>query len=68
MLLAKRIGWSVVTILFVITFNFFLFRVLPGDPAKAGVRDPRLSPRGGSCPVRFGLDKPFFLNTEEATP
>ena len=69
MLLAKKIGWSVVTILFVITFNFFLFRVLPGDPAKAGVRDPRLSPAAvEAARVRFGLDKPVFLNTEGGNP
>ncbi len=58
-----------VTILFVITFNFFLFRVLPGDPAKAGVRDPRLSPAAvEAARVRFGLDKPVFLNTEGGNP
>ena len=69
MLLAKKIGWSVITILFVITFNFFLFRVLPGDPAKAGVRDPRLSPAAvEAARVRFGLDKPVFLNTEGGNP
>jgi len=68
-LLAKKVGWSVVTILFVVTFNFFLFRVLPGDPAKAGVRDPRLSPAAvEAARVRFGLDKPVFLNTEEGNP
>ena len=69
MLLAKKVGWSVLTILFVVTFNFFLFRVLPGDPAKAGVRDPRLSPAAvEAARVRFGLDKPVFLNTEEGNP
>jgi peptide/nickel transport system permease protein len=68
-LLAKKVGWSLVTILFVITFNFFLFRVLPGDPAKAGVRDPRLSPAAvEAARVRFGLDKPVFLNTEDGNP
>ena len=36
--LARRIGWALVTILVVITFNFVLFRVLPGDPAKQGAR------------------------------
>ncbi|MGH8926913.1 MAG: ABC transporter permease [Acidimicrobiia bacterium] len=63
-LLTKKVGWSLVTILVVITFNFFLFRVLPGDPAKAGVRDPRLSPAAVEATrVRFGLDKPVFINT-----
>ncbi len=68
-LLTKKVGWSLVTILVVITFNFFLFRVLPGDPAKAGVRDPRLSPAAvEAARVRFGLDKPVFINTEGGNP
>jgi peptide/nickel transport system permease protein len=32
-LVLRKVGWAVMTIFFVITFNFFLFRVLPGDPA-----------------------------------
>ena len=30
----KQAGWAAVTVLVVITFNFLLFRVLPGDPAQ----------------------------------
>lgn len=68
-LLIKKIGWSMVTILVVITFNFFLFRVLPGDPAKAGVRDPRLSAEAvEAARIKFGLDKPVFINTEGSSP
>jgi peptide/nickel transport system permease protein len=54
-----------VTIFVVITFNFFLFRVLPGDPAKAGIKDPRLSPEAvAALQQRFGLNKPVLFNTE----
>jgi peptide/nickel transport system permease protein len=61
--LGRRIGWALVTILVVITFNFVLFRVLPGDPAKPGVKDPRLNPETqAALTERFGLDKPLFLN------
>jgi peptide/nickel transport system permease protein len=68
-LLVRKVLWSVVTVMVVITFNFFLFRVLPGDPAKAGVRDPRLSPAAvEAARIRFGLDKPVFLNTEGESP
>lgn len=68
-LLVRKVTWSVVTILVVITFNFLLFRVLPGDPAKAGVRDPRLSAEAvEAARVRFGLDKPVFINTEGTNP
>ena len=58
-----------VTIFVVVTFNFFLFRVLPGDPARAGGKDPRLTPETqASLQERFGLDKPVFINLEGGNP
>ena len=64
--LLGRALWAVVVIFVVITFNFFLFRVLPGDPAKAGAHDPRLSPESiVALTERFGLDKPTFINLGE---
>ena len=38
--LLRKIGWALFTVAFVVVLNFFLFRILPGDPARA-VRDPR---------------------------
>ena len=59
--LLKKIGWSFFTILFVLILNFFLFRVLPGDPARAGVHDPRLKKEAiEALRVRYGLDKPVI--------
>ncbi|MBK9926983.1 MAG: ABC transporter permease [Anaerolineales bacterium] len=59
--LLKKIGWSLFTILFVLILNFFLFRVLPGDPARAGVKDPRMKKEAvEAIRVRFGLDKPVI--------
>jgi peptide/nickel transport system permease protein len=67
--LASKIGWALLTIFVVITFNFVLFRVLPGDPAKAGVRDSRLNPAAqAALAKRFGLDKPVFLNLSGGDP
>ena len=42
-------------------FNFFLFRVLPGDPAKALAPRRRIPARAGSQVLRerFGLGKPL---------
>lgn len=68
-LFARKLGWAVITVLVVVTFNFLLFRVLPGDPAKSGVHDPRLNPAAvEAIRIRFGLDKPVFINLEEGSP
>ena len=67
--LLRKIGWALVTVLVVITFNFLLFRVLPGDPAKSGLRDPRLNPAAvESLRVRFGLDREVFLDLDGGNP
>ena len=67
--LARKIGWALVTIAVVVTFNFVLFRVLPGDPAKSGLRDPRLNPAAvEALRERFGTDRPIFLDLEGGNP
>jgi peptide/nickel transport system permease protein len=67
--LLKKIGWSAFTILFVLILNFFLFRVLPGDPVKAGTHDPRLKKSTQEAlRVRFGLDKPVINCFETLHP
>ena len=66
---AKKVGWSLFTILFVIVLNFFLFRILPGDPARAGIRDPRMTQQAvEAIRVRFGLDKPLINCFESLNP
>ena len=56
--LFTKLSWALLTIIFVIVLNFFLFRVLPGDPARAGLRDPRLTVEAQEAiRARFGLDK-----------
>ena len=67
--LAKKIGWAFFTVLFVLTLNFFIFRVLPGDPARAGLRDPRMTKEAiEAIQVRFGLDKPVINCFESLNP
>lgn len=59
--LFNKIKWAVFSIVFVIVLNFFLFRVLPGDPVRAGVHDPRLTAESQEAiRIRFGLDKPVI--------
>jgi peptide/nickel transport system permease protein len=68
-MLLKRLGWAIFTIFFVMVLNFFLFRVLPGDPARQGIRDPRLTPETiQAIRVRFGLDKPVINCFESLNP
>jgi peptide/nickel transport system permease protein len=67
--LLRKVAWAIVTILVVVTFNFLLFRVLPGDPAKSGMRDPRLNPAAvEALRERFGLDKEVFLDLDGPSP
>lgn len=67
--LLRRVGWALLTILLVIILNFFLFRVLPGDPARAGIRDPRLTREAvEAIRVRFGLDKPVINCFQSLNP
>jgi len=67
--IARKLTWSLLTIFFVIILNFFLFRILPGDPARAGIRDPRLTQDAiEAIRVRFGLDKPVINCFESLNP
>jgi peptide/nickel transport system permease protein len=67
--LLEKLVWAVFTIFFVICLNFFLFRVLPGDPVRAGMRDPRLTQEAqAAIRVRFGLDKPVINCFEPLNP
>ena len=55
--------------LFVLTFNFFLFRVLPGDPIGLLARSERLD-RGrhrASSGATLGLDQPLPRSTSRTS-
>ena len=67
--LLRKVSWAVFTALFVILLNFFLFRILPGDPARAGIRDPRLKQEAvEAIRIRFGLDRPVINCFESLNP
>ncbi len=53
----KKIGQVILTLFGVATFNFILFRILPGDPIRLWARAGRLSPEAFErLRVVFGLD------------
>lgn len=59
--IARKLGWAGVTMLFVLTFNFFLFRVMPGDPAALLARSQRLTAEQvADQRTLLGLDQPML--------
>jgi len=57
---ARKLGWALLTLGFILTANFFLFRVMPGDPVALLARSQRLSPEALQRQRElFGLDQPL---------
>ncbi|MDR1623179.1 MAG: ABC transporter permease [Synergistaceae bacterium] len=57
--LIKRVAGSLVVLIVVLVLNFFLFRIMPGDPL-VGIMDPRFSPEAKEqLAAQWGLDKPL---------
>ena len=64
--LLRKFILSTLTLVVVIVFNFFLLRILPGDPARALVGVGRMKPATvENIRQQFGLDKPIWLNVEK---
>jgi peptide/nickel transport system permease protein len=60
--LVKKIAQVIATLFAVATFNFLLFRVLPGDPIRLLARAGRLTPEAITrLKQLFGLDKPLHV-------
>lgn len=59
--LGRRVLFALVTIFVAITFNFILFRVLPGDAVHSLARVPNASPElVAVLTAEFGLDKSLW--------
>jgi len=60
--LIRKVLMAILTLAVVVTLDFFLFRVLPGDPVRAvigrNVRIPKETQ--DALRAQFGLDKPVF--------
>ncbi len=58
----KKVIYAVITIFAVLVFNYFLFRVLPGDPLAMMMRNPRATPEMIEAMKQlFGLDQPWYV-------
>lgn len=57
----RKVLWAALTLFFVLTVNFFLFRVMPGDPLALLARSQRLTPEALEQQRQlFGLDQPLW--------
>ena len=55
----RKAGFALITVLAVITINFYLFRIVPGDPIAMMV-SPRMRPETQQkIREQFGLTKPL---------
>lgn len=60
--LVKKLGILLLTLYTIVTFNFFLFRILPGDPLRLIARAGHMSGEAiARLQVLFGLDKPLWM-------
>lgn len=61
----RKVFFALVTLAVVIVFNFFLFRILPGDPIRSLIQNARMSREAQErIRTQFGLDKDVWLNIE----
>lgn len=57
---SRKVLGSLASLAFILVFNFFLFRVLPGDPARSLTRNRKIPPEQVEALRRsFGLDQPL---------
>lgn len=60
--IAKRIAYAIPTILFVITLNFFLIHLSPGDPIVILAGEQATDPEYlDMMRQRYGLDRPLYV-------
>lgn len=66
--LLNKLGYALLTLFGVITVIFFLFNILPGDPAKMMLGQNEKSEQVAAIKKKFGFDKPlstqyiYYLN------
>jgi len=64
--LIRKAFLAFITLVVVLVFNFFLFRILPGDPIRGLIHSPRMTREAQErIRAQFGLDKPIWLDVEQ---
>lgn len=60
--LFKKVSNAFITVFFVLIINYFLFRVMPGDPLAMMLRDPKATPEAvEKIRELFGLDQAWYV-------
>lgn len=62
--LIRRFTFSVITLCVILVFNFFLFHIIPGDPAQMLVTPQMTIESREKIRHEFGLDKPLWFNVQ----
>ena len=62
----RRIAFSLITLAAILIFNFFLFRIVPGDPVSMIVSPRMRAETRDLIREQYGLDKPIWFNVEAA--
>jgi peptide/nickel transport system permease protein len=62
--LIRRFAFSGITLIAVLIFNFFLFRIVPGDPVQMLMSPRMTTDTRERIRHEFGLDKPIWLNIQ----
>ena len=58
--LLKKVGQSIFTLFFVLSMNFFLFRILPSDPVASMTRAQKLTRADQAALIHeWGMDRPL---------
>jgi len=64
--IVKKTFYAAITVFLILVFNYFLFRVVPGDPLAMLMRNPKATPEMiEGIRALYGLDQPWhvqFLN------
>lgn len=58
----KRLLYTLLMFIFIVTFNFILFRVMPGDPVAMLAKQSKATPEAQAAIRKaYGLDKPLIV-------
>ncbi|MDP2058379.1 MAG: ABC transporter permease, partial [Flavobacteriaceae bacterium] len=58
--LLNKLGYALLTLLGVVTVIFFLFTVLPGDPARMMLDQNENSEQLAAIKKKYGFDQPVY--------